>query len=69
MSNSVVDCRIPFAQELIELAKKNEKIVAVCNDSVGSSNLNEFKKLGLNIAEREKSKIKTLILPLYFNSN
>ena len=45
MSNFVVDCRIPFAQELIELAKKNEKIVAVCNDSVGSSNLNEFRKL------------------------
>jgi transketolase len=42
--STAVDCRVPFAEELIALAEKNEKIVAVCNDSVGSSNLNEFKK-------------------------
>ena len=33
------DCRKAFADELIELARADERIVAVCNDSVGSSNL------------------------------
>ncbi len=36
------DCRVPFAETLIELAEADERIVAVCNDSVGSSNLNGF---------------------------
>ncbi len=31
-----------FAEELIELARANARIVAVCNDSVGSSNLGAF---------------------------
>lgn len=39
------DCRVAFAETLIELAKTNERIVAVCNDSVGSSNLVGFQKL------------------------
>lgn len=39
------DCRVAFAETLIELATRNERIVAVCNDSVGSSNLVEFQKL------------------------
>lgn len=39
------DCRQAFAETLIALAKDDERIVAVCNDSVGSSNLVEFQKL------------------------
>ena len=39
------DCRVAFAETLIELAKADERIVAVCNDSVGSSNLIGFQKL------------------------
>lgn len=42
--NDLIDCRIPFAEELIKLAEKDERIVAVCNDSVGSSNLGKFKE-------------------------
>jgi transketolase len=36
------DCRKAFAQTLHELAAENERIVVVCNDSVGSSNLVTF---------------------------
>lgn len=36
------DCRVPFAEELLALAEADERIVAVCNDSVGSSNLVAF---------------------------
>ena len=39
------DCRQAFAETLIELAKSDPRIVAVCNDSVGSSNLGQFQKL------------------------
>ncbi|MFL5239579.1 MAG: transketolase family protein [Rhizomicrobium sp.] len=42
---SLFDCRQAFAETLIALAKVDERIVAVCNDSVGSSNLVEFQKL------------------------
>ncbi|GGE10527.1 transketolase [Aureimonas endophytica] len=38
------DCRKAFAEELIALARQDARIVAVCNDSVGSSNLKEFQK-------------------------
>jgi len=38
------DCRQAFAQELLQLAREDERVVAVCNDSVGSSNLVEFQK-------------------------
>lgn len=38
------DNRTAFADELVELARMDERIVAVCNDSVGSSNLNAFKQ-------------------------
>ena len=38
------DCRIAFAEELVTLARDDERIVAVCNDSVGSSNLGAFQK-------------------------
>ena len=38
------DCRIDFADELAQLARQDERIVAVCNDSVGSSNLTAFRE-------------------------
>lgn len=38
------DCRQAFVEELIALARTDARIVAVCNDSVGSSNLGAFKK-------------------------
>jgi transketolase len=38
------DCRQAFAEELAALAAADPRIVAVCNDSVGSSNLNAFRK-------------------------
>ena len=38
------DCRVAFADELSALARRNRRIVAVCNDSVGSSNLAGFQK-------------------------
>ncbi len=37
------DNRTAFAEELVELARQDHRIVAVCNDSVGSSNLGAFK--------------------------
>ncbi len=40
----VFDCRQAFAETLMELAAKDPRIVAVCNDSVGSSNLGAFAK-------------------------
>lgn len=39
----VYDNRTAFAEELIALAEQDDRIVAVCNDSVGSSNLNGFR--------------------------
>jgi transketolase len=41
---STFDCRVSFAETLIELAEADERIVAVCNDSVGSSNLGGFRE-------------------------
>jgi transketolase len=41
----VFDNRVAFADTLIELATNDERIVAVCNDSVGSSNLTKFRDL------------------------
>jgi len=43
-SEPTFDCRQAFAETLIELARSDERIVAVCNDSVGSSNLVAFQK-------------------------
>jgi transketolase len=37
------DCRKAFADTLLELARADERIVAICNDSVGSSNLGAFR--------------------------
>ncbi len=38
------DCRVAFAETLIALAEADPRVVAVCNDSVGSSNLNGFQE-------------------------
>lgn len=38
------DCRKAFSTALIELAEADPRIVAVVNDSVGSSNLKDFKQ-------------------------
>lgn len=38
------DCRQAFADELTAMARRDPRIVAVCNDSVGSSNLGAFRK-------------------------
>jgi transketolase len=38
------DCRQAFAEALIALAETDPRVVAVCNDSVGSSNLKGFQK-------------------------
>jgi transketolase len=43
--DQVYDNRTAFAEELIRLATHDERIVAVCNDSVGSSNLTGFRDL------------------------
>lgn len=37
------DCRKIFAETLITAAREDRRIVAVCNDSVGSSNLGDFR--------------------------
>jgi transketolase len=44
MSTGLFDCRVAFAETLISLAEADRGVVAVCNDSVGSSNLKEFKR-------------------------
>jgi transketolase len=38
------DCRVAFTDTLIQLAEADRRVVAVCNDSVGSSNLKAFQK-------------------------
>jgi transketolase len=53
------DCRKAFAEELISLARNDSRIVAVCNDSVGSSNLVGFgtefpdRLINVGIAEQD----------------
>ena len=53
------DCRADFADELSALARADERIVAVCNDSVGSSNLVNFRAefptrlINVGIAEQD----------------
>ena len=57
------DCRDAFAATLERLAAENETIVAVCNDSVGSSKLGGFKSkfperlVNVGIAEQIKADI------------
>ena len=53
------DCRKAFADELAQLARADDRIVAVCNDSVGSSNLGAFRDefpnrlINVGIAEQD----------------
>jgi len=53
------DNRLVFAEQLIELARVDDRIVAVCNDSVGSSNLGAFRQefpdrlINVGIAEQD----------------
>jgi transketolase len=53
------DCRVDFAEELAALAREDDRIVAVCNDSVGSSNLVKFREefpdrlVNVGIAEQD----------------
>ncbi len=53
------DCRVDFADELAILARADDRIVAVCNDSVGSSNLVAFREefperlVNVGIAEQD----------------
>ncbi len=53
------DCREAFGKALDELARKDERVVVVVNDSVGSSKLNAFKKafpervVNVGIAEQD----------------
>ncbi|WP_183897935.1 transketolase family protein [Rhizobium skierniewicense] len=42
-STKLYDCRDAFAETLERLAAKDDTVVAVCNDSVGSSKLGGFK--------------------------
>ena len=55
----VHDNRVAFADELISLARADERIVVVCNDSVGSSNLGGFAEefpdrlINVGIAEQD----------------
>jgi transketolase len=53
------DCRTAFAGQLLALAREDERIVAVCSDSVGSSNLVGFAQefgdrlINVGIAEQD----------------
>ena len=53
------DCRKAFAEELLALAREDDRIVVVCNDSVGSSNLTGFRDefpdrlINVGIAEQD----------------
>jgi transketolase len=53
------DCRKAFAETLASLAREDERIVVVCNDSVGSSNLSGFRAefpdrlINVGIAEQD----------------
>jgi transketolase len=55
------DCRQAFVAELSALARADERIVAVCNDSVGSSNLvafaAEFPSRTINVGIAEQNMV------------
>lgn len=42
-TRQMYDCRLAFAAELLTLARADDRVVAVCNDSVGSSHLTAFR--------------------------
>jgi transketolase len=41
---ALADCRVAFSEALVQLAGADPRIVALTNDSIGSSNLKEFKQ-------------------------
>jgi transketolase len=41
---ALADCRVVFGKALVQLAETDPRIVALTNDSIGSSNLKEFKQ-------------------------
>jgi transketolase len=41
---ALADCRVAFGEALVQLAETDPRIVALTNDSIGSSNLKEFKQ-------------------------
>lgn len=43
MTAPTFDNRVAFAEELAALARADDRVIAVCNDSVGSSNLVNFR--------------------------
>lgn len=55
------DCRDSFANTLLELARADERVVAVCNDSIGSSKLggfqNEFPRRLINVGIAEQNMV------------
>jgi transketolase len=55
------DCRVAFAEELATLARQDRRIVAVCSDSVGSSNLvafaREFPERVINVGIAEQTMV------------
>ncbi|MGB2566972.1 transketolase family protein [Micromonospora citrea] len=59
VEQATFDCRQAFADELRALARTDDRIVAVCNDSVGSSNLVGFREefpqrlVNVGIAEQD----------------
>jgi transketolase len=59
LMSSLHDCRKAFAETLVALAAADPRVVVVANDSVGSSNLKDFKKrfperlVNVGIAEQD----------------
>jgi len=53
------DCRVAFAEELAAMAREDPRVVVVCNDSIGSSNLVAFSRefpertINVGIAEQD----------------
>ena len=60
-TGNTFDCRVAFAEELTRLARIDKRVVAVCNDSVGSSNLtafrNEFPDRVINVGIAEQNMV------------
>ena len=44
MTTELFDCRESFACALVEVARQDPRVVALCNDSVGSTKLSEFRQ-------------------------
>ena len=59
--SELYDCRNSFASAMIDVARQNPQVVALCNDSVGSTRLTGFKKLFpdrlINVGIAEQSMI------------